>query len=223
MLALAALLLAGCGVKNSIRRQRGIEGMQSGNLEYADENLTLAVHNHGGDWKALLLLGKLRLMQQRPLDAQLLLERALEIRPKYEGSSEILDNLAEALYQQQEYAKLTTFVNNWATQRGGSDDYLRAAKYLALSGDADGAEIAYAKAARFAAADDDKPYLAMAEYYRGLGDKKSEILSLRRAYTINPQRETTAARLRELGLVPGPTIYLPAEFALPMPTLRTTK
>ena len=44
-----------------------------------------------------------------------------------------------------------------------------------------------------------------------IGDPDAAVTALRQAYGVNPDDEMVAERLRQHGLVPGPTVALPHE------------
>jgi len=210
-LALAALG-AGCqSPPNGLLRQQAADALMLGNAQRAQQRLELAVEQDPGDWKAAMMLGQIRLTQDRALDAQLLLERAQALRPEHPETPEILDGVAESLYRQDRYESLHNFLATVASDRGTTLDYLRQARYLTLMQDRDGARVALKKAARFAAPDDATPYLAAADYYESIGDVPNAILALRRAHAIKPTSRRVSQRLRDHGIVPGPTAALPPE------------
>jgi len=48
--------------------------------------------------------------------------------------------------------------------------------------------------------------LALAEFFRSVGDEPNEVRALTRAYHVDPLDQDINARLRELGVTPGPTL-----------------
>ncbi len=206
----AVLVFTGCDTQSKpILRQSGWEAIQEGRWEQADTDLTQALQADPADWRANFLLGKVRLHQGRPLAAQLLLEQAMTLHPRGPESGQILDAMAESLYDQGQKAALTEFLDRTAQQRKGVEDFLRQAKYLAKLGDPDGALKAYRMGCEFAPKTDPTPYLALADYYQSLGDTPRAIKALRYAYYIEPHDPGLNDKLRALGVVPGPTFGLP--------------
>ena len=202
--------IVGCE-PNSYLRQRGMEALQAGDVRWADERFSKAIHQDPTDWKSQFYLGRIRLRQGQPMEAQLHLEQALALRGHHPETGDLIDHLAEALFQQGETAKLHALVKQAAIDHGSTRDYLRQAKYLAYTGDADGAKLAYRKAGQFAAADDPDPFLHMADFYESIGDRGNALTALRCAYGIKPGSRELRNRLRKHGVVPGPTVALPRE------------
>jgi tetratricopeptide (TPR) repeat protein len=201
-------LLAGCQEPNSLLRKRGVEAWDAKDVDRAESQFGRAVEQDSTDWKATWYMGRVRLEQNRPLEAQLLLEKALTLRPDKEQTPYILDDLAESLYQQEEYGQLYSLLSQAAEGSGSWYEHLRKAKYLAKAGDPDGARASFYKAAQYHEPDDNTVYLAMADFYESLNDSPNAILALRRAYTIKPNSPLVANRLRHHGEVPGPTLRL---------------
>ncbi len=205
-ICLAACIVAagGCQSNPVLRRQAGDE-LRWGDPAVAEQHMTLAVEQDPTDWKALYLLGQAQLRQQRPLEARLSLERALALRNDHLETPQIIDTLADALYQQADHDRLARVLAQACQDFGRPYDFSRQGKYLSLIGDADAAIIAYRKAARFAP-EDPGPWLAIADVYESIGDRPRLIDALRRAYVLDSKDPKIAARLRQYGQVPGPTI-----------------
>lgn len=212
LLGAGTLLLTGCAqTPNFLLHERARVAMAHGNLRAAEANLGQALSQQPGDWKANYLLAKVRLQQQRPLDAQLLAEHAMTQNPDGQTTPQILDVLAESLLEQNQPVALTSFLKQTASQRQTPYDFLRAGKYLARLGDKDGSELAFRKAARIAKADDPTPYIFMADFYESINDSQRAQIALRHAHYVVPNDHQINQRLRAYGLVPGPTIALPPE------------
>ncbi len=212
ILPVAAMAAVPIGCEpNSYLRQRGVEALHAGDTRWADERFSQAVRQDATDWKSLYYLGQIRLKQGQPLEAQMHLERALTLRPDHRQTADILDQLAEALFQQGQTANLHALVKQATQEYGTTRDYLRQAQYLAKSGDVDGAKLAYRKAGQFAQPDDATPFVSMAEFYDSINDRQNAITALRCAYGIDPRSIKLRNRLRSFGVVPGPTIALPRE------------
>ena len=210
-LAVAALMAAGGCQSASYLRQRGVEAFEVGKYERAAKLFTAAADKDPSNWYTHYYLGMAHLNLNRPLEAQLELEMAEGVRPDNSVMPQILDGLAESIYQQGDpaalYALLARACNHWGT----TYDFLRQAKYLAKIGDADSAKIALHKATFFAPGDDVTPYLATADFYESIGDGSNAVTALRRALSIEPDSTKIKSRLRDHGVVPGPTIVLPPE------------
>lgn len=200
--------LAGCQSAPYLR-ERGIEAFQIGQFGRAAQRFRDAAKTEPSHWASHYYLGMIHLKRDRPLDAQLALELALSLRPADPKTPQILDALAEAHYVQSDHAGLHGLLSKACEDFGTSHDFLRQGKYLALLGDADNAHIAFQKAVRFASSEV-APYLAMADFYVSIGANDKATTALCRALDIEPDNQLVHQGLRQLGVVPGPTIALPA-------------
>jgi tetratricopeptide (TPR) repeat protein len=210
-MAAGVLALAGCALPNEELRDRASTALFQHDIARADRLLTQAVEQKPTDWEAQFMLGKIRLEEGKYAQAQLLLEQALALHGEQSQTPEILDALAEAMYRQGDRAGLAGFLKQTASERQRPRDFIRQAWYLSKIGDPDGAALALKKAAAMAGKNNPYPYLEMADFYTEVNDTDNAILALRRAYTISPHNPQIAARLRQLGVVPGPTTLLPPE------------
>lgn len=210
MLILVATLLVQVGCETTLMmRDKGHAAMHLGDYEQAAGHYGRAVDKSPHDYLSQYYLGVAHLKQGQPLRAQLALERALTLRPQ--GSphtDDILDHLAESMYQQGRYDSLHTFLDGSAKYYGRTQDYLRQADYLAKTGDVDAAKVAYRKAAYFARSGDATPYIAIADFYDSFNDVPSAIESLRYGYYVDPDNQEVADGLRKYGIVPGPTVAI---------------
>lgn len=209
ILASGTILTSGCQVPNGTLRQRALEAMQTGRIELARSYLLKATDQDPGDGRAQFYLGKLYLRVNQPLEAQLALEQALIQLPDASQTPQILDLLAEALYRQDEPAKLFTMLERASEQYDTTHDYSRQGDYLAKIGDTDNAMLSYRKATELAVLSDVDPYLKMADFLETLGDRRNTVKVLRQAYALVPDHPGLADRLRSHGVVPGPTVALP--------------
>lgn len=208
LLCVAALaaILAGCG--NPYLRQQGINALHDNDVPRAEKNFAKAVSQDDTDWKAMYYLGVVRIKQNRPSEAQVLLERSLTLRPARAETVEILDALAEAIYMQDDPVMLTAMLQKACDDYGTVRDYTRQGKYLGKIGDPDGAKLAFRKAIRRSDFKDPEAFLALADYLESVGDTEGTILNLRYAYYLLPKAGRIEERFRRYGLVPGPTLAL---------------
>ena len=212
-LLIFALMVNGCARFNTLLRKQGIEAYQAEDLEVADEHFSQAIAQDPTDWKSLFYLGKIRLKQRRSLDAQLLLEKAFELRHHNSETPDILDAMAESLSRQGQAVPLTKLLERAVQDYGTSRDYARQGKYLQKLGDVDGAKLAYRKAAFFAPEGDVGPFLALADFYESISDTTNAVTALRHAYAVTPGDPRLNDRLRRYGIVPGPTTGIAPEKA----------
>lgn len=209
---LIAALLAGCQTPTSVLRQRGMDAYRAADYPTAQSNFEQVVHRIPTDWNANYHLGLIALEAGQARRARTYLEAAYAVRnegsPSHPETDDIINALAESLYQEGDYPRLIGFTDEVIDIFGRVKDYVRKADYLAKMGDHDAAIIAYKQAVRIAPPDDPSAYVALADFYDALGDRQAAILQLRHAYTIDPSDGKIADRLRAHGVVPGPTIRL---------------
>lgn len=206
ILSTAVLPLAGCNKPNNFLRKEGMNAYADKQYEVSHQKFSRAAIQHPDDWKAHYYLGLIALKQERPMDAQLSLERALSIRANHLETVAILDALAESLHMQSKYANLAAMLQEACDHYGRPEDYLRQGIYLGKSGDVDGAKIAFKKAIRFAPKDDPTPFIALAEFYDSLGSGADALMALRQAYYVDPHNVRVKESIRRHGMVPGPTV-----------------
>jgi len=212
MAVTAALAVQGCS-SNALLRKQGVEQYNSKDIALADKRFGQAVEQDPTDWKSLFYLGRVRLEQGRWYDAQLLLEKALELRHHGPETVDILDALAQALNGRGRVGQLHTLLASAVEDYGTSRDYARQGRYLQKLGDIDGAQLAYRKAAYFAGGDDPAPFVALADFYDSIGDTDNAVVALRHAYAVTPTDPQLQDRLRRHGIVPGPTSGIAPEKA----------
>jgi tetratricopeptide (TPR) repeat protein len=199
--------MVGCQ-SNPVLRKHGMDAYEDGQYDHARAKFTQALSQKSSDWKSHYYLGLVALKQGQPLEAQLSLERALSVRDNHLETPEILDALAQALLEQGKFENLTAMLQQAADRYGATHDYIRQATFLGKSGDVDGAKLAFQKAVRFALKDDPAPFIAMADFYDSLGASAEALLALRQAYYITPDNPRIAERIRQHGMVPGPTVAI---------------
>lgn len=206
LLVAAVLVIAGCSKPNSFLRKDGMDAYAAREYDTAHKSFAQAIKQNSADWKTHYYLGLIALEQDRPLDAQLSLERALSLRQEYPESAVILDALAQSLLEQSKYANLAAVLQQATDRYGRPEDYLRQGIFLGRSGDVDGAKIAFKKAIRFAPANDPTPFIELAAFYDSLGAGADALMALRQAYHVDPHNVRVHDEIRRHGMVPGPTI-----------------
>lgn len=216
LLLVIALMTTGCASQRaSAERQRGLVAMGDGQYELAETHFAKAAEYSGTDWRSRHYLGRVYLKLDRPLDAQLQLEKAYALRAAHPETGNIIDDLASALYRQKSEEALLDLLDGATQNYGTPRDFLRKGDYLARLGHIDAARVSYQKAVRFGKAGDPQPYLAYAKFNQQIGDAATEIEALRHALYLSPNNKEVRERLRHHGLIPGPTLAVkPAEYDL---------
>jgi len=211
--ALGLLLVSGC-MSTAELREEGIKAYQAGQFESAGDYFEQVLERRPNDWRANYYLGRLALRDNNPDRARMYLEVAYTLRdagpPEHPETPRIVDALAESLYRQGQHRRLVGFLDEAVDRYGRLHDYLRKAEYLDRLNDRDAAMQAYRTAAKVYP-QRVEAHLALADFYEKIGDEEQALLALRRAYTLDPQNQAIADRIRGYGVVPGPTIYLRPE------------
>ncbi len=203
------VVMSGCG-------QRPIESMRTtgdfrfdrGDYPEAAAEYARITERAPGDWRAQYRLGMCLLKMDRPDEARLALEIALDQKPR---EARIADELAEAMYQQGDEAQLFVFLRERAESRQTVEAYLRLARYASAAGDPDYAQLGYETAIALAGGRAVQPYLEAADFARRVGDLDQAMALLRRAYAIDPRDPRITDQLRNLGEIPGPTLGAPPQ------------
>jgi len=223
-----------CGGCMSNTRLNAYHAYHAGQVDAAQRSFATCVEYDPADWRSRYYLGVIALERGDPVAARRHLELAYSLRQdrqiemqrpldrpapsppvanhaRWPRLPEIIDALAEAIDRQGEYPQLIAFLDDVAQTYGTPDDFVRLGAYLEQHGDHDAALIAYRKAARIAGDREARPYVVLADFYDAMDHRAEALEQLRRAYGIDPNYPGLADRLRAHGLVPGPTVVLPAE------------
>ncbi|MDX2147515.1 MAG: tetratricopeptide repeat protein [Planctomycetota bacterium] len=128
-----------------------------------------------------------------------------------------VDARAEALYRAGQRDRLVVFLQRQTAERGRVLDYLRLGKYQQLIGNADEARTALNIGAKIDRGQTIGPQMALADFYKAVGDRENELTRLRMAMYIEPMNQVVWERIRALGEVPGPSLALMPEEAAPIP------
>lgn len=206
-------------------RMAGYRAYEAGDMQTARDRFESAVDVRAGDWRSHYYLGRIGLEYlNNPLYANRHLEIAYEVRvakvdarsgepdepaAPWPNRGQIVEALAESIYQQDDPARLFAFLQDVADQYGHSRDYTRLARFLHRSGDPDGAQSAHQQATRAARSGDARPFVAFADFYDAIGDREAALQELRKAYAMNPNHPGLDDKIRAHGMVPGPTVALP--------------
>ena len=206
---LILVVAAGCSQRPvPTIRDRGDFLFRQGDYATAAKEYAEITDRYPGDWEAHYQLGRCRLELGELADARANLEIAYTIRP---GDADVVDLLAETMYQQDDREALFVFVKERAESKQTVRAWLRLGRYAADLGDADSAQTAYDTAILLDGGISVEPYLEAATFAEHIGDTDQALRRLRQAYGINPRDARVNQRLRALDVVPGPTIALPTD------------
>jgi hypothetical protein len=216
LIAVLSATLPGCGTNRplNIVRKDADNAYIRGNFASAEGDYQQYLSRRPEENAIRVKLAETQLAQGNTRDAINNLYIALDVEPT---NDRIIDLYAEALYQGKERDALTAFVYRAANERQRVVDYIRVAKYMQLIGHPDEARQALLTAARL---DDGKSFdvqMAVADFYKRVGDKRNHIRRLRMAYFLNPENEDLIKEIRAAGDIPGPTFAMaPEEFSVPV-------
>ncbi len=206
LLCLPLVLTAGCTTARNLREE-GVLALNRGQNDLALEKIAKAAEKDPSSAFTQYELGRAYLALDRNLEAQYAMEKAHALRPGDKAfTPDVLDALAESLLRQDRRPNLLEFLDRQVATYGTTRDYLRQGKYLALAGDPDAARLAFRKGAYFADKNDPSPYIAIADFYSSIGDQPNAVTALRYANYVDQGNLDIASRLRQMGIVPGPTI-----------------
>lgn len=193
---------------NPVLRKQARDAIATDQLNRAEVYLRRAIERDPTDWRAQRGLANLLMRKgtgRNILEAQLTLEKAWALRDDDPETYIIIDELAETLLRQDKHKRLSKLLIE-ACQRYRTDyDFLRQGRFLAKTGDIDGAVVAYRKAARFKRGDA-SAYLELANVFEGIGDIERAVHALRLGYAADPSNALVIKRLRDHGVTPGPTM-----------------
>ena len=215
--AVVALVPMGCSKNrplNIVRRDADF-AMRAGNYEAAERDYQAYLDRKPEENGVRVQLAQAQLEQGKARDAAGNLYIALDVEPMNDA---IIDAYAQSLYQAGEKDSLTAFVNRSASERQRTVDYIRVAKFMQAIGHPDEARQALHTAAKL---DDGRSFpvqMALADFYKGFGDRERYVRRLRMAYFLEPENAALVKAIREAGEVPGPTFALAPE-EMTMPTI----
>jgi tetratricopeptide (TPR) repeat protein len=205
MLALALATLSACttGTRSDLAiREKGDYEFNRGNYEVARVEYLEYSKLRPGRPDVLHNLGVCALKTGRTDEALHFLRLAYDLEPQ---NVEYTDNLAEAMYTAGKYDELYELLRDRTKQPGTVNDYLRLGEFAERMGDPDEAENALRTAAKIDRGQSVEPQLALADFYRAMGDTEMETLRLKMALFLAPDHDEINERIRLLGHIPGPT------------------
>jgi Flp pilus assembly protein TadD len=191
-------------------REDGAEHERYGRLVDAEADYREYVERSRTNAQARVDLARVLTKLDRKSEAREHLELAYSLRPDDE---DILDQYCEAVFDNGDYDILVRRLRDRAESRNTVQDYMRLGHWMLAMDDIDQARIAYRTAARLSGGQQIEPYLALADLAGRIRDVETEMLRLRQALYIDIEQEINdegiRQRLRDAGMIPGPTVALP--------------
>ena len=140
-----------------------------------------------------------------------LMENSLEGRESPEMRKRVIDQMADCVSKAHDTDPSTAMLHGGKT---AEDQYIKA-KIESKLGDADAALEAYRQSLLL---DRDQPEVRRdyGLYLAQLGQTDAARTELKRAYAMNPKDEKTAAGLRKVGIIPGPSLKDESDMAHPL-------
>jgi tetratricopeptide (TPR) repeat protein len=157
------------------------------------------------DWRAQAALGHAALEAGDLSTARRSLEIASALKP---SDADIAQDLSETLELQEAWDDLFAYLQSRATTTSSANDWLRLARVAIEADDPDTAREAIRTAIAVDGAATVGPYLRAARLARRLGDDGDAFRALSLAWQLDPENEDVHAALRDIGVVPGPTMRL---------------
>ncbi len=199
--------VGGCARKRPLSavEENGDKAFARGNYDVAVADYLEYVERRPGSGEVQYKLARTLLEVKQPAKA---VEHAWVAYDAEPQNDQYVETLARSLYDASRIEELNRLLRDQVEDRGRVQDYLRLGKYAALTGDADGAELAFLTAAKLDAGRTMSPQMALARFYMSIGDKLSAYERLRMALYFDPQNAQVYQEIRRLGEVPGPTLVL---------------
>lgn len=208
----AGIALPACSNTRSLANVElaGDRAYAAGDYELARQEYKEFVDRRPGKARVQHALGKSYLELGQPQAAAQCLWVAHDMDP---NNDEYTETLADALYQAGDRGKLYDLLRSMTRQPGRVQDYIRLGHYAALLGHVDEALTALLTAAKIDGGKTVGPQIALAEFYQSVGDHENALTRLRMALYLDPANAEVAAKIRELGEIPGPSFSLVPEEA----------
>jgi cytochrome c-type biogenesis protein CcmH/NrfG len=201
-----ALAIAGCSQKPIAQvRADANAAYFDGAYEAALPLYEEVVNRHPGDAKGHYELGRNLLKLGKASEAREQMILAYNLEP---ANMEYFDGMADAYVAAGNEDDLFAALDHRVRDRGGAADYMAMGRYAEKLGHADEAERAYLSAAEIDGGKTREPQIALANFYKSIGDEANEIKRLRMALWFDQADAGVNARLRSLGQVPGPSFVL---------------
>ncbi len=213
-----ATLLAGCQSSGNGTRTLALSELQreaayaelQGDDATAIELWTEYVERRPHDAMARHRLGVVQMRTGDPAAASENLRVAHDLKP---ARIDYLEALAESLHQSGQKDDLFLLLRDTMSEGGLAAGRMRYASYAQRAGLVDEAEESLRIAAALEGARSDQPYRMLAALAEQTGDAEGEIEAWRTVLWFHPADPMANARLRALGVIPGPSLAIPPQGA----------
>lgn len=210
--SLCAVTLQGCSSQTRTLpaiRSSGEYALEHNDTERAFTDFREYTERAPGSAYGHLMLGKTYLAKDMPAHAREQFELAYTNEP---NNPDVVESLAEAMYQDKEYDDLFRLLRQRLSERNEANDYLLLGKYSRLTGDSDTALTALLNAASLDKGRSVRPQLELADFYESVGKPGEAARRAKMAYFIQPESVRVRETLQRLNVPIGPnTAIMPAE------------
>lgn len=190
---------------NELQNHAGFAESQ-GDDARAIELWTEFVERRPHDAMARYRLGSVLLRTGDPQGASEHLWVAHDLKP---GRIDYLETLAESLHQSGQRDTLFQLLRDTRNEGGLAEGHMRYATYAKRTGLIDEAEESLRIAVALEGTRSDKPHRMLAALARQTGDEEAEIDAWRTVLWFNTADPEANQRLRDLGVIPGPSLARP--------------
>lgn len=210
MACVAMMILPACSntIPKEALRRKGDQAAMINDWPTAAEWYAQVADRDPTSWRAQYALGHASLEAGDLSTARRALEIASALKPQ---SNAVARDLADTMEQQEAWDDLFAYLRDRATSTSTANDWLRLARAGVEADDPDTAREALRTAMAVDAGTTVQPYLRAAAIARRLGDDRDAYRALVLAWEIDPGDTDVNAALRDLGVVPGPTMRYPGE------------
>lgn len=211
-IALCLVLLSGCTAQRTLPRVKevGDRAYRDGRWEEARVEYQEYVDRKPGEPEVQMKLARSLVELHRASEAVNSAAVAYDAQPNNPDNIEVF---ALALAEANRTDQLFRLLNGNCQTRGDVSDYDRLGRFQQKLGLSDDALNSFKMAAKVDGGKTAPPQLALAAFYKHVGDKANETRRLRMALSRDPSNPEIYGRLKELGEIPGPSIALTPEEA----------
>jgi len=210
----AALLIAGCQPASKVRRTLALNELQNhaGYAEQQGDDATALelwreyVDRRPHEAMARYRLGQVLLRTGEAGEASEHFRVAHDLKP---GRLDYLEALAESLHQSGQRETMFQLLQDTMSEGGLAAGRMRYARFAMRAGLVDEAEESLRIAAAVEGTGSDAPYRMLADLARQTGDPDAEIEAWRTVLWFDATDAEANNRLRDLGVIPGPSLAIP--------------
>ncbi|MFG0307109.1 MAG: hypothetical protein ACF8Q5_12935 [Phycisphaerales bacterium JB040] len=219
-IALGVILTSGCGVKEVVNQEKQLTQLRaSADAAFVNRDYERASEDYRAYLEILPNVAEVRyrlgiseLEMGRLSSAKTHLAVAHDLVP---GNDTYTIGYGRAIVEGGDEGELFNYIRNLLESAVTADTYIAVGEIAWMGGLHDEAERAYRTAVTLAGATSVEPHRELAHFYRSIGDAESEIERWRVVLSFDLNDPEANSRLRSLGVIPGPSMALQPNDALP--------